>query len=94
MVSAMDRSLGRLLDALKFMNIEKNTLVVFTSDNGPEVIVNMPIRCLIVRMSALKSELCMISLVRMEQEPLGDFVRESALYLKEGYEFQQFFRYC
>ncbi len=36
MVTAMDRSIGMLLDALHEMNIERNTLVIFTSDNGPE----------------------------------------------------------
>eukprot|EP01038_Epipyxis_sp_PR26KG_P008225 gene8225-11131_t len=37
MVSAMDKSVGMLLDSLKALNIEENTLVVFTSDNGPEM---------------------------------------------------------
>ena len=36
MVTAMDRSIGMILDALHEMKIEKNTLVMFTSDNGPE----------------------------------------------------------
>ena len=36
MVTAMDRSIGMLLDALHEMKIERNTLVIFTSDNGPE----------------------------------------------------------
>lgn len=30
-----DRQMGRLLDGLKKLGIEKNTLVIFTSDNGP-----------------------------------------------------------
>ena len=33
----MDESVGRILQALKSLGIENNTLVVFTSDNGPEV---------------------------------------------------------
>jgi arylsulfatase A-like enzyme len=33
----MDESVGRILQALKDLGIENNTLVVFTSDNGPEV---------------------------------------------------------
>lgn len=37
MVTAMDVSIGHILDALKELNIEEDTLVVFTSDNGPEV---------------------------------------------------------
>jgi arylsulfatase A len=36
MVSAMDRSIGKILDTLRDLDIEKDTLVVFTSDNGPE----------------------------------------------------------
>jgi arylsulfatase A-like enzyme len=37
MVSAMDRSIGKILDTLKELDIEKDTLVVFTSDNGHEM---------------------------------------------------------
>lgn len=36
MVTAMDRSVGLLLDALEDLKIADKTLVVFTSDNGPE----------------------------------------------------------
>jgi arylsulfatase A-like enzyme len=36
MVTAMDRSIGTLLKALKDLAIEKDTMVVFLSDNGPE----------------------------------------------------------
>jgi uncharacterized sulfatase len=35
MISRMDRDVGRLLDLLQELKIEKNTLVIFTSDNGP-----------------------------------------------------------
>ena len=35
MVSRLDRDVGRLLDLLRELRIEKNTLVFFTSDNGP-----------------------------------------------------------
>ena len=35
MVSRMDRDIGRLMDLLSELGIEKNTLVIFTSDNGP-----------------------------------------------------------
>ena len=35
MVSRMDRDIGRLLQLLRELDIEKNTLVIFTSDNGP-----------------------------------------------------------
>ena len=35
-VSAMDHSIGLLLDALRELDVEKNTLVLFTSDNGHE----------------------------------------------------------
>ena len=34
-VEEIDASTGRILDALKAAGIERNTLVVFTSDNGP-----------------------------------------------------------
>ncbi|WP_299053685.1 sulfatase [uncultured Polaribacter sp.] len=34
MIKSMDRSVGRILDKLKTLNIEENTLVVFMSDNG------------------------------------------------------------
>ncbi|MGB0581727.1 MAG: arylsulfatase [Limisphaerales bacterium] len=35
MVSRLDRDVGRILDRLKKLGLEKNTLVIFTSDNGP-----------------------------------------------------------
>jgi arylsulfatase A-like enzyme len=34
-IEELDSSTGRILDALKAAGIERNTLVVFTSDNGP-----------------------------------------------------------
>ncbi|MEQ8790912.1 MAG: sulfatase [Pirellulaceae bacterium] len=34
-IEQIDRQTGRLLDALRKMGLEKNTLVIFTSDNGP-----------------------------------------------------------
>lgn len=34
-VEELDRSVGKILNTLKYMNIEKNTFVIFTSDNGP-----------------------------------------------------------
>ncbi|MFC4222045.1 arylsulfatase [Flagellimonas marina] len=36
MISRMDRDIGRLLDRLNKLGIADNTLVIFTSDNGPE----------------------------------------------------------
>ena len=30
-----DRQIGRLLDGLKAMGIDKNAIIIFTSDNGP-----------------------------------------------------------
>jgi arylsulfatase A-like enzyme len=36
MIADMDHQLGRLLTNLEVLGIEKDTLVVFTSDNGPE----------------------------------------------------------
>jgi arylsulfatase A len=35
MVTRLDRTVGRILDELKELGLEENTLVVFTSDNGP-----------------------------------------------------------
>ena len=34
MIEAMDRSIGQIMDELKRLGLEDNTLVVFTSDNG------------------------------------------------------------
>ena len=34
MVYAMDRGIGRILDALKADGLEKDTIIVFLSDNG------------------------------------------------------------
>ncbi len=36
MITDMDKAIGKLLAAIKEMGVERNTLVVFTSDNGPE----------------------------------------------------------
>ena len=36
MITDMDKAIGKLLTAIKEMGVERNTLVVFTSDNGPE----------------------------------------------------------
>ncbi len=35
MITRMDRDIGRIMDLLSKLNIEKNTIVFFTSDNGP-----------------------------------------------------------
>ncbi len=35
MVTRMDRSVGRIVDKLKALGLENDTLVIFTSDNGP-----------------------------------------------------------
>ena len=35
MISALDRDVGRILDKLSSLGIAENTLVIFTSDNGP-----------------------------------------------------------
>src|SRR5262249_34716450 len=35
MVTRMDRSVGRILELLKDLKLDDNTLVIFTSDNGP-----------------------------------------------------------
>jgi arylsulfatase A-like enzyme len=35
MITRMDKDIGRLMELLKTLNIENNTLIIFTSDNGP-----------------------------------------------------------
>jgi arylsulfatase A len=35
MVTRMDRSVGRIVDKLRELKLDKDTLVIFTSDNGP-----------------------------------------------------------
>jgi len=35
MITRMDKDVGRLMDLLKELELEKNTLVMFSSDNGP-----------------------------------------------------------
>ncbi|MEO1010138.1 MAG: arylsulfatase [Bacteroidota bacterium] len=35
MISLLDKDVGRILDLLQTLGLDKNTLVVFTSDNGP-----------------------------------------------------------
>lgn len=37
MISRLDADVGRLLDTLKFYKLESDTIVLFTSDNGPHV---------------------------------------------------------
>jgi arylsulfatase A-like enzyme len=34
-IAEIDRGIGRILDTLKELKLEENTLVIFTSDNGP-----------------------------------------------------------
>lgn len=35
MVTRMDRSVGRIVEKIKALGLEKDTLIIFTSDNGP-----------------------------------------------------------
>lgn len=42
MIRALDRGVGRVLDALRANGLEDNTLVVFTSDNGGANYVGLP----------------------------------------------------
>jgi arylsulfatase A-like enzyme len=42
MMRSLDRAVGRVLDALRTQGLEKNTLVVFTSDNGGANYVGLP----------------------------------------------------
>ena len=42
MVRSLDRSVGRVLDALRDNGLEENTLVFFTSDNGAPAYIGLP----------------------------------------------------
>ena len=42
MVRSLDRSVGRVLDALRDNGLEENTLVFFTSDNGAPGYIGLP----------------------------------------------------
>ena len=44
MIEGMDRSIGRLMDTLDELELTKNTLVIFTSDNGPFAANVKPLR--------------------------------------------------
>jgi arylsulfatase A-like enzyme len=46
MVETMDTNVGRVLDGLKQLNLDDNTIVIFTSDNGgyPPITSNLPFR--------------------------------------------------
>lgn len=46
MVETMDTNVGRVLDKLKSLDLDKNTIVIFTSDNGgyPPISSNLPFR--------------------------------------------------
>ena len=42
MIRAVDRSVGRVVQALKDNGIDDNTLIIFTSDNGGANYIGMP----------------------------------------------------
>jgi arylsulfatase A-like enzyme len=42
MIRALDRGVGRVLDALRANGLEENTLVIFTSDNGGADYIGLP----------------------------------------------------
>ena len=42
MIRSLDRSVGRVLDALREQGLEENTLVIFTSDNGGAGYLGLP----------------------------------------------------
>jgi arylsulfatase A-like enzyme len=41
MLSSLDENIGRVMKKLKDLKLDKNTIVIFTSDNGPMVNVNV-----------------------------------------------------
>ncbi len=38
MIKRMDKGIGKVLDELKRLDLDKNTIVIFTSDNGPDIL--------------------------------------------------------
>jgi arylsulfatase A len=44
MISRMDRDIGRLMELLKRKGLDENTLVIFTSDNGPTLLKGLDVR--------------------------------------------------
>jgi arylsulfatase A-like enzyme len=44
MISRMDRDVGRLMNALKRRGLDQNTLVIFTSDNGPTLLKGLDVK--------------------------------------------------
>jgi arylsulfatase A-like enzyme len=42
MIRSLDRSVGRVMDALKSTGLDENTLVIFTSDNGGAGYIGLP----------------------------------------------------
>jgi len=44
MISRLDRNVGQIMELLKKLNIDKNTIVFFTSDNGPQSGPWLPLR--------------------------------------------------
>ncbi len=41
-IQDLDMSVGRIIEALKYQNLQENTIVIFTSDNGGEIPGNRP----------------------------------------------------
>jgi arylsulfatase A-like enzyme len=52
MITRMDRDVGRILEELKRLELEENTLVFFTSDNGPAITRRVPGRDLLFNSSS------------------------------------------
>ena len=55
-VTRMDEGIGRIMDLLKKKNLDENTLVVFTSDNGPHKEGGHDARLLLQRRAAARNQ--------------------------------------
>ncbi len=56
MLESIDDGVGRIVRELRELGLEKNTLIIFTSDNGGETTVTSNARCAAANRSFMKVE--------------------------------------